>query len=376
MKDKRLESIFDKLWAQYVDCNKDTGDTEDSLRDFLSKIDQVCPVYDRNKTMPDEYFKLQFLKAICILSFNYENGANDELMNIGKEAASNAAQGYGGYDEFAIVKGIYCIFAINVDDHKALGQCNKAYREIYKFDSPRGSFNECLVTKDYLRILIDDVYVGKKIEIADYFETKEDYPQLVKLYNEFQKFDSLSAKIQGLGRLSQIYRTDGLRGVKVDFDKAFTYAAACVNAFSPEEYDKDNFYHRLWMDSLGFCSLMSSLEESSYGTALHLAQKGYDLGDGYCAYLIGTYHRDGIGVPVDEKMAKKWFKNAWLLGYVHNTNAEDDSVEVYENYEELDVKVDEMNDESAAKYTQYPTFRNVKKEVKIQDLSDEELATW
>lgn len=64
----------------------------------------------------------------------------------------------------------------------------------------------------------------------------------------------------------------------------------------------------------GYLSLDPEAGEVNIEVVLDYLKKGYELGSGEAALLLGTIYKDGRGVDADTQLANEWYEHAAILG--------------------------------------------------------------
>ena len=302
------ESVFDHYWNFFLDNTDDILETRESLDEFLREMDSDMPRYEFNHSNP-EYSMMQYLKSWAILLFILDNGDEEGIIDRGTSAINNCNKGAQHDAEYQYMKVIYDMMNVDESEPKAFGICNKIYQ-----DSSSYIITDSLLKPESLRKYLDIFYYKKLSAIVEEIENKKNYQQAIKVYQKMAKIDYYYAKAEGYGRLSQYYRYDDFTGIENDSTKAFDYSKKCINQFEIdkiEESDLKNYYGVLFIDNLGYAALMYSIgDEKNPKKAYDLATKGYELGDGYCAYLLATFIEEGIGTKPNIAAATKCYKDA------------------------------------------------------------------
>jgi hypothetical protein len=65
---------------------------------------------------------------------------------------------------------------------------------------------------------------------------------------------------------------------------------------------------------------LAAYSQGDYSTALRLWKPLADQGNVNLANNIGVLYRDGLGVPIDNEEAARWFRKAAIKGYPHAQN--------------------------------------------------------
>lgn len=191
-----------------------------------------------------------------------------------------------------------------------------------------------------MRDPIQDYLVNTKPNLSELerFETASLHPNSTEAKAKFQLF-LIDAKLNPYSMCicSTCYRSGW--GTKVDHHLSFQYAAAAASENFPPGIFELGYCYELGIGTAqdpqkgreleeraaksGYAAAANHLaiqyynsnsEPKSAQLALEHAELGFRIGDSFSAYLIASWHEDGIKIPKDLDVARQWYEAAANMG--------------------------------------------------------------